>query len=847
LQEADGAMKRIRMKFTCAAALAGALVCAYGSKSGAGGDAMSAEIHPEIWPIVDAPDLRNNAVERRVADLLSRMTLEEKVGQVIQADIASIEPDDLLTYRLGSILNGGNSAPGGDNHAPPSEYLKLADAFYDASVNPAGGAAAIPVLWGTDAVHGHSNIVGATLFPHNIGLGAARDRDLIRRIGEITAREVQVTGMDWTFAPTLAVVRDDRWGRSYEGYSEDPEIVREYAAAFIEGVQGAAGTDDFLSETRIIATAKHFVGDGGTRDGVDQGDNQATEEALRDLHAAGYPPAIAAGVQTVMASFNSWRGEKLHGHKGLLTDVLRGRMNFDGFVVGDWNGHGQVDGCSNASCPAAFNAGLDMFMAPDSWRELYANTLEQVKSGEISQVRLDEAVSRILRVKMRYGAFERGRPSSRSYAGDHRLLGAPEHRAVAREAVRKSLVLLKNNNGVLPLNPGGRILVAGDGADNIGKQSGGWSITWQGEGNSNTDFPNGQSIYAGLKEAIEAAGGTAVLSEDGTFSDAPDAAIVVFGESPYAEFQGDRKNLNFDDGASLQIMQRLRTANVPVVAVFLSGRPMYVNPEINAADAFVAAFLPGSEGGGIADLLLRKPDGSVNYDFRGKLSFSWPQSPYQTPLNRGDAQYEPLFAYGYGLTYADSVAIAGLDETERAACAAGSGTEFVRAGRAQRPYRLTLVSGVGATAVDGPTAQTPDGALRITSVNRKAQEDARELVWTGPASFIVQGVQQDLRREANARMTVAFSYEVTRAPGGGVRIGLRCADDCSDALIDMTAEFAAAAGKGWRWGEIALGAVADSAALSSVTAPFLIESDNAFAIRIADVSIAMPGGAQPCE
>ncbi len=830
-----------------------ACACAFASACGApdrdaDGAAMTdSAIHPEIWPQVDAPDLRDEATERRVAEIMERMTLEEKVGQVIQADIASIEPRDLLTYRLGSILNGGNSAPGGDNHAPPSEYLKLADAFYDASVNPAGGAAAIPILWGTDAVHGHSNIVGATLFPHNIGLGAARDRELIRRIGEITAREVQTTGMDWTFAPTLAVVRDDRWGRTYEGYSEDPEIVRDYAAAYIEGVQGVAGSEDFLGATRIIATAKHFVGDGGTKDGVDQGDNQATESDLRDLHAAGYPPAIEAGVQTVMASFNSWRGEKLHGHKGLLTDVLRGRMKFDGFVVGDWNGHGQIDGCTNASCPAAFNAGLDMFMAPDSWRELYANTLAEVKSGGISRTRLDEAVARILRVKLRYGLFERGRPSSRPYAGDYSLLGAPEHRAVAREAVRKSLVLLKNNNSVLPLNPGGRILIAGDGADNIAKQSGGWTITWQGEGNRNENFPNGQSIYAGLKEAIEAAGGEAVFSASGEFEQAPDAAVVVFGENPYAEFQGDRKNLNFDDPAPLEILKRLRAAGVPVVSVFLSGRPMYVNPEINASDAFVAAFLPGSEGGGVADVLLRKADGGVRHDFHGKLSFSWPQRPDQTPLNRGDEDYDPLFAYGYGLAYGDDLALGALDESGRAACYAQGGAEIMRAGRAQPPYRLALASGGATTAVNGPSAQTADGALRIRSVDRKAQEDARELVWKAPASFIVQGVQQDLRREANARMAIVFSYEVTAPPQGAVRAGLGCAEGCGGALVDMTAVFVSAEGKGWRRGEIGLDAVPDAAALRSVTAPFMIESDGAFAIRIADVRIAMPDGARQCE
>ncbi len=811
------------------------------------GPMTESAIHPQLWPSAAPPDLGDKTIEARIAGLLASMTLEEKVGQTIQADIASISPEDLREFPLGSILNGGNSAPRGDNHAPPSEYLALADAFYDASTDAAGGAAAIPVIWGTDAVHGHSNIVGATLFPHNIGLGAARDRELVRKIGEITAREVRVTGMDWTFAPTLAVVRDDRWGRAYEGYSEDPEIVRDYAAAMVEGLQGEAGGDDFLGPERVLATAKHFLGDGGTADGVDQGDNQATEEELRDLHSAGYPPAIEAGVQTVMASFSGWRGVKLHGHPGLLTDVLRDRMNFDGFVVGDWNGHGQVEGCSNSSCPAAYNAGVDMMMAPDSWRELYRNTIEDVKSGRIPEARLDEAVARILRVKLRAGLFESGRPSSRPYAGRYDLLGAPDHRAVAREAVRKSLVLLKNNGGVLPLDPGKRILVAGDGADDIGKQSGGWSITWQGEGNTNADFPNGQSVYGGLKKAIEAAGGEAVLSEAGTFETRPDAAIVVFGENPYAEFQGDRKNLNFDDDRPLAILKRLQEAGVPVISVFLSGRPLYVNPEINASDAFVAAFLPGSEGGGVADVLLRKPDGAVNHDFHGKLSFSWPKSPDQTPLNRGDDGYDPLFPYGYGLSYKDRAEIASLDETGRTACVAEAGTEFMRAGRARPPYQVTLTSSDATIAVNGPKAATGDGALRIRSVDRNAQEDARELVWRSAADFVVRGVQQDLRREASARMVIAFSYEVLAAPQARVAAGFLSADG-EKHLRDMTAEFAEAAGKGWRIGEISLAGFDDEAALSSVIAPFLIESGGAFSVRISDVRVAMPSRAQSgCE
>ncbi|MBB5519992.1 glycoside hydrolase family 3 protein [Amphiplicatus metriothermophilus] len=797
------------------------------------------KVRPDLWPVCAPAGLRDEATETRVAALLAGMTVEEKVGQIIQADIASIEPADLLTYRLGSILNGANSAPGGDNHAPASAYLALADAFYEASVDPAGGAAAIPVLWGTDAVHGHNNIVGATIFPHNIGLGAARDPDLIREIGRVTAREMQATGMDWTFAPTLAVARDDRWGRTYESYSEDPEIVAEYAAAMVEGLQGALGTADFLRGEHVIATAKHFLGDGGTKGGVDQGDNPATEEALRDIHAAGYPPAIAAGVQTVMASFNSWRGEKLHGHRSLLTDILKGRMGFDGFVVGDWNGHGQVEGCTNDSCAPVVNAGVDMVMAPDSWRALYRNTLEQVRSGEISTARLDDAVRRILRVKVRYGLFERGRPSGRPNAGDFSLLGAPAHRALARRAVRESLVLLKNNGGLLPLDPRGRILVAGDGAHNIPKQCGGWTITWLGEGNVNDDFPNGQSIYDGLREAIEAAGGQAILSEDGRWREKPDAAIVVFGENPYAEFQGDRRHLDFEDEAPLRLMRRLKGEGVPVVAVFFSGRPLYVNPEINAADAFVAAFLPGTEGGGVADVLLRRPDGAVNHDFTGRLSFSWPKTPTQTPLNRGDPDYDPLFPYGYGLSYRDPKDLPRLDEAAFDPSAEDGSGEIVRAGRARPPYRMILSAGDETVAVEGAAATTADGRLRLRAVDRKAQEDARLVEWTGPGRLAVEGPAQDLTRQASARMALVFSYAVDVAPAAAVRVGIECGERGAG-LADMMETFRAAEGEGWRRAEILLSdLVAEADALRAVVAPFVVESDGPLGLRLSDIRIAM--------
>jgi beta-glucosidase len=604
-------------------------------------------------------------IEAEITALMERMTLEEKVGQMVQGESESVEPADLRQYPLGSVLSGGNTHPNGVKAAPAAQWLAKADAFYDASTDTTGGRVGIPVIWGVDAVHGNANLGGATIFPHNIGLGATRDPDLIERIGEVTAREVAATGLDWDFAPTVAVVRDDRWGRTYEGYSEDPEIVHAYAGRMVTGLQGAADSDGFLHSPRVVATAKHYLGDGGTTPGTgigggtDRGDTRATEEELLAIHGQGYVAAVDAGVQTVMASYSSWNGEKLHGQYHLLTEVLKGEMGFDGFVIGDWDGHEEVPGCTEESCAAAINAGIDMIMAPQGWRGFYENTIAQVRSGEIPEARIDDAVRRILRVKARAGLLPGSstRPSERVGAGNAAVVGSAEHRAIAREAVRKSLVLLQNDGGLLPLDRDIDVLVAGDGADNIPKQAGGWSITWQNRGeNTNADFVGATSIYEGIRQVVTAGGGTATLSVDGSFADPPDVAIVVFGEEPYAEMQGDIETLSFSARfpEPVQLLQRLQATGIPVVSVFLSGRPLWVNPELDASTAFVAAWLPGSEGAGVADVLFRADDGGIDYDFTGTLSFSWPNEPLQSPLNRNDPEYAPRFPYGYGMTYGDA-------------------------------------------------------------------------------------------------------------------------------------------------------------------------------------------------
>jgi beta-glucosidase len=599
---------------------------------------------------------QDNDIEAKVAALLARMTLEQKVGQMVQPDIRSVTPDDVRKHRLGSVLNGGGAFPGENKHASVADWVALADRFYDASMDTANGALAIPIIWGTDAVHGHNNVIGATLFPHNIGLGAANDPDLMERIGAATAREVAATGLDWTFAPTVAVVRDDRWGRTYESYSEDPQIVRTYADRIVRGLQGARGSREFLDSSHVLATAKHFIGDGGTADGVDRGDTAVSEADLLRIHGAGYVAAIAAGVQTVMASYNSWNGLKVHGHQHLLTNVLKKQMGFDGIVVSDWDGVDEVQGCSKDKCVQAINAGIDMVMVPTDWRNFLTNTIDQVRAEKIPMARIDDAVTRILRVKYRAGLFERGRPSSRPLANKRELMGAPEHRELARQAVRKSLVLLKNERGVLPLRRKSHVLVVGDGADDVAKQSGGWTLTWQGTENSKADFPGATTILQGIARTVEAAGGKVSLGvglKPDLQQARPDVAVVVFGEDPYAEWFGDLRSLDYRGagGAELALLQQLRQASVPSACVFLTGRPLWIEPELAACDAFVVAWLPGSEGSGVADVLFRKANGKVNYDFVGRLSFSWPRTASQTTLNRNDPGYDPLFPYGFGLRY----------------------------------------------------------------------------------------------------------------------------------------------------------------------------------------------------
>jgi beta-glucosidase len=771
--ESSVPLTRHRLRVASAVLMA-ACTAASGSAPAAAPDTA---VHPALWPKATWPLPKDAALEQRVRALMAKMTLEEKVGQLIQADILSVTPDDVRKYRLGSILAGGNSKPGGQLVADAVQWKALADAFHRAAMDTSDGHVAIPLLFGIDAVHGHNGAVGATLFPQNSALGATHDPALMREIGAATAEEVRATGINWTFAPALAVPQDVRWGRSYEGYSQDPKLVAQYAGAMVEGLQGKVGTPQFLDSMHVVASAKHFLADGGTKDGKDQGDAQISEEILRTVHAAGYPPAIDAGVQSVMASFSSWNGQKMHGNKALITDVLKDRMDFQGFVVGDWNAHGQVPGCTNEDCPVSINAGIDMLMAPDSWRGLYEHTLAEAKSGAIPMARVDDAVARILRVKFRAGLFDAGLPSSNPLAARSAdVVGSPAHRAIARRAVRESLVLLKNNGGVLPLDPRKHILVAGDGADNISRQSGGWTLTWQGAGLKNANFPGAQSIGAGIAEQVRAAGGTVEIAADGHHAGKPDAAVVVFGEDPYAEFQGDIPNLLYrpGDDHDLELIRHLRGEGVPVVAVFLSGRPLWMNREINAADAFVAAWLPGSEGGGVADVLVRTRDGHVAHDFHGKLSFAWPRSAVQ-------GQGSPLFPLGYGLTYADHGMLPTLPETSGIRGEQVPVGNYLERGKPVHGYTFTLRGADGSsTPGDVSPAATGDGALRMTALDYKAQEDARRFAWNkGDAQLAITArAPMDLDRETNGDVLLITTLRIDALPGKEAWIGMACGKGC---------------------------------------------------------------------
>jgi beta-glucosidase len=589
-------------------------------------------------------------IPERVAELLARMTLEEKIGQMTQVEKNSLTPEAVKQYFIGSVLSGGGGYPAENS---PAGWAKMVSHFQAAALQTRLG---IPLLYGVDAVHGHNNMHGAVIFPHNIGLGAARDPDLVYRIGRATAEEMAPTGVYWNFAPTIAVPHDLRWGRTYEGYSEDARLVAQLGSAYIQGLQGEA-LDDPLS---VLATAKHYLGDGGTAWGssrmlfaippgysfegtdnrfafqIDQGDTRLDETALRGIHLMPYVEAIQAGVQTVMASFSSWNGVKLHAHRYLLTELLKGELGFTGFVVSDWAGIDQVADDYYQAVVTAINAGIDMSMVPFDYNRFIETLKRAVESGDVPLERIDDAVGRILRVKFKAGLFERTQLDPQHLS----LVRSKEHRALAQEAVARSLVLLKNETKVLPLAKSTpTILVGGQAADDIGLQCGGWTIEWLGKPGAITP---GTTLLSGIRAVVSPT--TQVIHEpDGQFEQFADhpaeVGITVLAETPYAEGFGDRSDLSLP-AEDVLLIERMRLRCRKLAVILLSGRPLILTDQLALIDGLVAAWLPGSEGQGVAEVLFG------DLPFTGKLPYDWPRDMGQVPM---PADARPLFPFGYGL------------------------------------------------------------------------------------------------------------------------------------------------------------------------------------------------------
>ncbi|MET7783227.1 glycoside hydrolase family 3 N-terminal domain-containing protein [Streptomyces mirabilis] len=583
-------------------------------------------------------------VKKRVADLVSRMSLEEKAGQMTQAERGAIGAGgDIASYDLGSLLSGGGSTPTPNT---PAAWAKMIDGY---QLRAQATRFQIPLIYGVDAVHGHNNLTGATIMPHNIGIGATRDPRLAERTGSVTAAEVRATGIPWDFAPCLCVTRDERWGRSYESFGEDPALV-ESMETMIQGLQGAANGKDLKDDDKVLATAKHFVGDGGTEYGssttgsytIDQGVTKVTPQQLEAVHLAPYQTAVDRGIGSVMPSYSSLdilgdgQGPvKMHARADMINGVLKGRMGFDGFVISDWNAIDQLPGDYASHVRTSVNAGVDMMMVPYSYKDFRTTLIDEATAGRVSAKRIDDAVSRILTQKFKLGLFEKPYADTSGAA----QIGSAGHRAVAREAAAKSQVLLKNAAGVLPLKKSQKVYVAGSNADDLGNQTGGWTITWQGASGKHTD---GTTILQGMRNA----GGDVTYSKDASApTSGYDVGVVVVGETPYAEGVGDVGNGNdlaltpADQAAVDKVCAAMKCA-----VLIVSGRPQLIGDRLGEIDALVASWLPGTEGDGVADVLYGKRA------FTGQLPVTWPKSQTQLPINVGDASYDPQFPYGWGLT-----------------------------------------------------------------------------------------------------------------------------------------------------------------------------------------------------
>ena len=587
-----------------------------------------------------------SSFDGKVRELLAKMTLEEKIGQMTQAEQDALKDvNDIQKYFLGSVLSGGGSDPKAGNSLVA--WTDMVDGYQEHALKT---RLRIPLLYGADAVHGHNNVLGAVLFPHNIGLGCTRNPKLVESAARVTSEEVRATGVNWAFAPCVTVPRDERWGRTYEGFGEAPELARTLGEAAVRGLQ----RNDLSDPLSVLACAKHYVGDGGTtigtagfanREGqhlLDQGDTQLSEADLRKIHLQGYISTVKAGVGSIMPSYNSWNGVKVSGSRRLLTGILKQELGFQGFLISDYNALNQISKDFKEAIGISINAGMDMAMVPSDYQHFYNLLLELVKEGKVPMARIDDAVTRILRVKFAMGLMNR----SRSPLADRRLhktFGSAKHRQVARECVRQSLVLLKNEKRTLPLSKKlARIHVGGKSADDIGNQCGGWTIEWQGKSGDVT--PGGTTILKAIQNTVSPAT-KITFSKDGSGAGGADVGILVIGETPYAEGFGDRDDLALA-AEDLTAINNMKQAGIPVVVVLFSGRPMIINDALGHCDAFVAAWLPGTEGQGVTDVLFG------DYKPTGKLSYSWPRSMAQIPINVGDKNYDPLFKYGFGLTFA---------------------------------------------------------------------------------------------------------------------------------------------------------------------------------------------------
>lgn len=850
------------------------------------------------WPRLRSavpPDAR---LEARVDELLGQLTPEEKIGQLIQPELAELTEDDVREFRIGSALNGAGIWPGGKRHAGVGDWVATVDAFWQAGEDAFRGRPfRIPFMWATDAVHGHNNVFGATVFPHNIGLGAAGDPELIRRIGRATAREVAATGMDWIYAPTVTSPRDRRWGRYYEGYGEDPRLVRAYGRAMVEGLQGDVAS--LRTDHRVLATLKHWVADGGTADGADRGVARCSEQVLRDIHAQGFLAGIEAGAQSVMVSFSSWEhpanydhtpggnppyNHKVHGSRYLITDVLKDALGFDGIVISDWDAHAEVARCAAGDAGYAINAGLDVLMIAGrtAWQTAYRTTLRQVAEGVIPLARIDDAVRRVLRVKMRAGLWDKPRPRERTLtaAGGAGTVGAPEHRELAREAARASLVLLRNTPGLLPLPRTSRVLVTGSGADDLRKQCGGWTLTWQGDDLTREDLPGGTTVADAVRAVVGRERCTVDPGLERADAAAHDVAVVVIGEDSYAEMRGTLKpwrplayaELKGAYAADLALLGRLRAAGVRTVTVFLSGRPLYCTEEINLSDAFVAAWLPGPHGEAITDVLFAGEDGAIAHDFRGRLPSSWPRTrdasavnavPPHLPDYRIPAEetppagrFTPLFPVGHGLSLRHPVPDAGplppdtVRDTTAPPPASGPLPVFGGGGRGgggggAAGYRMRLGGHNTWSREDlSPTAPFDGLIVRAEPVAASGGGAGLRLRFHGFPAFVyaeaVDGRPSDLRGYAHAGGLVRFETRVREAFTAPVY--LACHDDYpAQPGLDLSARLPGPGGAGWAVLSVPLAELAEAGMdLRHVDVPFMLYTEGRGEMDLGEVCWVLP-------